>query len=251
MMIRGIEAALDFPHAPSRLRIVSFMTDGYIGNETEILAAIHEKLGDARIFSFGVGSSVNRYLIERMAITGRGAAAYVGLDDADADREVDDFYERIGYPALADIRIDWGNLGVSEVFPSHLPDLHVGRPLAVTGRFDGNPKGSVRVEGRVGGEPVTFTVAFDASAPPVRPALAQVWARMKIADLADRATYETDVTPLVSAIRTTALDFSLVSPYTAFVAVDSLTRTGGNAVSVPVAVPVPKGVRYETTVEER
>ncbi|MBN2315075.1 MAG: VWA domain-containing protein, partial [Sedimentisphaerales bacterium] len=63
MMIEGIKAALDFAHDPKRFRLVSFMTDGYIGNEAEILAAVHERLGASRIFSFGVGTSVNRYLL--------------------------------------------------------------------------------------------------------------------------------------------------------------------------------------------
>src|SRR5690606_33588753 len=63
MMIEGIKAALDFPHDEERLRFVSFMTDGYIGNEAEILKAVHDKLGASRIFSFGVGSSPNRYLL--------------------------------------------------------------------------------------------------------------------------------------------------------------------------------------------
>ncbi|MFB0555699.1 MAG: VIT domain-containing protein, partial [Phycisphaerae bacterium] len=80
MMIEGIKAALDFKHDPHRFRLVSFMTDGYIGNEVEILAAIHQRLGASRIFSFGVGSSVNRYLLDRMAKLGKGAVAYIGLD---------------------------------------------------------------------------------------------------------------------------------------------------------------------------
>ena len=67
MMIEGIKAALDFPHDPRRFRLVSFMTDGYIGNEKEILGEIHQRLGSTRIFSLGIGSSVNRYLLDRMA----------------------------------------------------------------------------------------------------------------------------------------------------------------------------------------
>ena len=75
MMIEGIRAALNFPHDAERLRFVTFLTDGYIGNEAEILREIHATVGESRIFSFGVGSSVNRYLLERMAIAGRGAVA--------------------------------------------------------------------------------------------------------------------------------------------------------------------------------
>ena len=78
MMIEGVKAALDFPHDPSRLRFVSFLTDGYIGNEAEILAAIQAKLGPTRIFSFGVGTSVNRYLMDSMARVGRGCVVAAG-----------------------------------------------------------------------------------------------------------------------------------------------------------------------------
>ena len=136
MMIEGIKAALDFPHDPRRFRLVSFMTDGYIGNEAEILGEIHQRLGDARIFSFGVGTSVNRYLLDRMAKLGKGAVAYIGLNDSSTE-VVDLFYDRISHPALTDVQIDWGDMEVSEVYPRQIPDLFVGRPIILTGRFQG------------------------------------------------------------------------------------------------------------------
>src|SRR5262249_1255031 len=107
MMIEGIKAALEFPHDPRRLRVVSFMTDGFIGNEDEILAAIHERLGAARIFSFGIGSSTNRYLLERMALMGGGAGASVGLD-AGAPRAGHAVYEAIAPSAAPALRLDFG-----------------------------------------------------------------------------------------------------------------------------------------------
>ena len=110
MMIEGIKAALDFKHDPKRFRLVSFMTDGYIGNEVEILAAIHERLGESRIFSFGVGSSVNRYLLDRMAKLGKGAVAYIGPEE-DSTKIIDSYYERISHPALKDVSIDFGDKG--------------------------------------------------------------------------------------------------------------------------------------------
>ena len=88
MMIEGVKAALDFPHDPSRLRFVCFLTDGYIGNESDILRAVHDRLGESRIFSFGVGSSVNRFLIESMARIGRGTVAYLGVNDDGAKDEI-------------------------------------------------------------------------------------------------------------------------------------------------------------------
>lgn len=249
MMIEGIKAALDFPHDPTRLRVVSFMTDGFIGNDAEILGEVQRRVGDARIFSFGVGSSTNRYLLDRMALLGRGAVAYVGLDES-SQRAVDQFYERVSHPALTDVTIDWGTLGVREVYPARVPDLFVGRPVVVTGRFTGHGPATVRVSGRAGGETRTISVPVDAVAGGQRPALASIWARMKIADLEDAATVA-DGEAIPPQITRVALAYGLMSAYTAFVAVDSAHVTAGHhGTTVAVPVPVPDGVRYDTTVPE-
>ncbi len=250
MMIEGIKAALDFPHDPNRLRVVSFMTDGYIGNEAEILGEMQKRIGDARVFSFGIGSSTNRYLLDRMAMLGRGAVAYVGLDEG-SQRAVDQFYERVSHPALTDLSIDWGGLEVSEVYPAHVPDLFVGRPVVLTGRFKGDGPATVRVTGRAAGETKTVVIPIEASGHTQRPALASVWARTKIADLEDRATVADngEVAPQITQV---ALNYGLMSAYTAFVAVDSSHVTAGDhGTTVAVPVPVPDGVRYDTTVPER
>jgi len=253
MMIEGIKAALDFPHEEGRVRIVSFMTDGYIGNEAEILAAIHRRLGRSRIFSFGVGSAPNRYLLEQMARIGQGAVAYVGEGDRRDDREaVDAFYDRIAHPALSDIEVDWGAMQVSEVYPSRIPDLWSGRPVVVTGRIHGPAGGGIEVRGRTGGERRVFRAPVHTGAGGKRPAIAQVWARMKIMDLADRSLWSDDRAELADGIRSLALEYGLLSRFTAFVAVDSSQRTAGEVgYTVSQPVPVPHGVRYDTTVTEK
>ena len=250
MMIEGIKAALDFPHDPERLRFVCFLTDGYIGNEVEILGEIHRRLGASRIFSFGIGSSVNRYLIDHMAKAGRGAVAYLGPRDS-AAQIMDDFFSRISHPALTDLQVDWGGLNVTEVFPDTLPDLFVGRPVILTGRFTGNQDTTIRVSGRVANEPMQVAVPASLAEAATHKGLPSVWARMKIAALADQSTYKPDP-DLPGQIKQVALDYGLMSAYTAFVAVDSSRRTeGSEGTTVPVAVPVPDGVKYETTVEEQ
>ncbi len=249
MMIEGIKAALDFAHDPHRFRLVSFMTDGYIGNEAEILAAVHQRLGASRIFSFGVGSSVNRYLLDRMAKLGKGAVAYIGLDDS-AGGVVDLFYERISHPALTDITIDWGNMQVTDVYPHRIRDLFVGRPLILTGRFKGRRSTTIRVSGKVGDltQEIAIGVNLDDSAV-THPGIACVWARKKIETLANQATYDNNP-DLPQEIKQVALEYGLMSAYTAFIAVDSSRQTAGDhGISVAVPVPVPDGVRYDTTVQ--
>jgi Ca-activated chloride channel homolog len=250
MMIEGIKAALDFEHDPERFRLVSFLTDGYIGNEQEILTAIHEKLGASRIFSFGVGSSVNRYLLDSMAKMGNGAVAYIGLNE-DAGGVVDLFYDRISHPALADVKLDFGSMGASDIYPGRVPDLFVGRPVVVTGRFSGHGQTQITIAGTVGGKAAEYTlpVNLDDSGASHK-GIACVWARKKIEVLSGEPMMA-DAAAAAKEIKGVALEYGLMSAYTAFVAVDSSERTKGESgVTVVVPVPVPDGVRYETTVQE-
>lgn len=253
LMLGGIEKALGLPLDPKRGRVVSLLTDGFIGNEAEILAAIHNKLGAANIYTFGVGSSPNRFLLERVAKTGGGAVAYVGTGQKSAETAIDGFFGRVARPVLSDLAIDWQGLKVSDVFPTQLPDLHSGRPVIVSGRIDEPMKRTdVRITGLYAGQPVMTTVRVDADKVFSRPSIANVWARMKIADLADRSLWDQDPDALVKEIRAVALNYGLMSKYTAFLAVDAATQTGGDhGVSTKQAVPVPAGVRYETTVESK
>jgi Ca-activated chloride channel family protein len=251
MMIEGIKASLSFPQDEERLRFVSFLTDGYIGNEAEILRAVHDNLGPSRIFSFGVGSSVNRYLLDHMAKMGSGAVAYLSLNDK-AEDVMGPYFERISHPAMTDVEIDWGGMKVSEVYPRRAPDLFVGRPVILSGRFEGTGETTIKVKGRVGNEVAEMVVPVNVGeATAAHKAIPAVWARTKIADLADRSVWDVEAQELPAQVRQVALEYGLMSPYTAFVAVDSLTRTAGtHGVTVHVPVPVPEGVRYETTVRE-
>jgi Ca-activated chloride channel family protein len=245
-MISGIKAALEFPHDPDRLRFVCFLTDGYIGNEAEILAAVQERLGASRIFSFGVGPAINRYLLEHMAKLGRGAVAYLGPNDSASD-VMDSFFNRISHPAMTDLQIDWG-AEVSEVFPRRLPDLFVGRPVVLTGRFAGKAPGPVRLSGELGNQRQELRVAASSDRSNA-PGIPSIWARLKIADLEDRSLLDSS-SDIPERVRQLALDYGLLSTYTAYVAVDATRRTQGTSgTTVPVAVPVPEGVRYDTVVE--
>jgi Ca-activated chloride channel family protein len=250
MMIEGIKAALDFPHDARRFRIVSFMTDGYIGNEQEIFAAIQEHIGAARIFSFGVGTSVNRYLLEGMARIGRGAVAYVGPDQGTREA-VDAFYDRISHPAMTDVEVDWGGMEVDDVYPGRLPDLFVGRALILTGRFTGGGRHTVQLHGRAGERSVDVALEVDLDAAENEyPGIPFVWARKQIEVLEDQDVANGGA-EVAGRIKDLALEFGLMSAYTAFVAVDASRVTeGDHGTVVNVAVPVPEGVRYETTVDD-
>jgi Ca-activated chloride channel family protein len=244
-MLGGIRAALNYAPDPQRDRFVAFLTDGYIGNEAEIFSEVHRLIGGARIFSFGVGNSVNRYLLDGLAMEGRGAAAYLALEDS-ADEVMSYFFERISHPALTDVSIDWRGLAVSDVYPRRIPDLFVGRPVVITGQFKGGAD-TIAVHGRAGKDSLTFGLVPAVAQPAIR----TLWARLRIEDLARRYTWSGS-RDLAADIRSTALEYGLMSAYTSFVAVDASERTPGeHGTTVNQAVPVPDGVHYKTTVAER
>src|SRR5205085_11344405 len=129
-MTTGIDAALTLAPDPARLRVVVFVTDGYVGNEDEILARVSAKVGTARLFSFGVGSAVNRYLLEELAAVGRGTVEIVRPDE-DTQAAVERFHRRIATPVLTDVTIDWKGLAIEQLSPARVPDLFAGQPLVI------------------------------------------------------------------------------------------------------------------------
>lgn len=238
-MTTGIAAALAVPHDPARLRILAFVTDGYVGNEDEILQRVAEHAGEARLFAFGVGSAVNRYLLEEMAAAGRGTAQVVRPDEP-TRAVVAAFERRIDAPVLTDLAIDWGGLAVADVTPRALPDLFAGQPLAVSGHYARGGSATVTIHGKQAGRDVRFEVPVVL---PERaadhPAIATVWARERIAELSRRLIRRPD--PAVERqIIELSIAHRVLTGLTAFVAVDRSRVTRGPAarrVAVPVEIP--------------
>ena len=237
-MLAGIEAALDYPYDPERQRIVCFMTDGYIGNETEILAAIENKRGNTRLFSFGIGSSVNRYLLDQMSEIGRGQVTYVLLNE-DPSGKVEAFYQRIARPVLTDIELDFHGAEIWGAYPTNAPDLYAGIPLKVVGRFDGDLS-TVTVKGRQGHQDYEQTFRLQ----PVDDgtAIASTWARQRVKAL-EKEQIHGEIPEVTEEIVQTALSYRLLTKHTSFVAVEYRVRNeSGSTETVVQPVENPEGV---------
>ncbi|MBK9644285.1 MAG: VWA domain-containing protein [Deltaproteobacteria bacterium] len=243
----GIEAALGQEAEPGVMRIVVFLTDGYIGNEGDIIPLVERLRGDARLFSLGVGSSVNRWLLEELARAGRGVARIVLDDDAakDAARAL---AQRIAAPALTDLQIVWGDAPVEQVSPARLPDLFMGQPVRVLARYTRGGRYPVILRGRQGDEIVELRVDLvlpersDGGA-----ALPTLWARSLIQDrMIDYLSPFADPTrrqALEQEITSLGLEHHLITQWTSFVAVAheaQLAQRGGPTLNV--VTPTPHGV---------
>ena len=251
-MLPAIKAALTPKADPNRLRIVVFFTDGYIGNDFEIIDCIQKNLGQSRIFSFGIGGSVNRFLIEKMAEEGRGASDVVLLG-SDGKQVAEKFYNRIRNPILTDISVDWNGLPViaDEVYPKRTPDLFSSQPLVLKGRYTAPASGEIIVHAKVNGETWIRKVQVDF---PERyaenDALIPIWARAKVDDLMSKdwmgLQNGTQDLSIKDQIIDVALDYNLMTQYTSFVAVEKMVvTTGGKPKTIAVPVEMPQGVSYE------
>lgn len=251
-MINGVRAALDHADEHHKLRVVCFMTDGFIGNETTVLAEIEKLIDDdTRLFSFGIGSSVNRYLLDRMAEVGRGTVHYM-LPAEDPADQIRAFYDRVRSPVLTNIQVDWKGLDVSDVSPSRIPDVFEGQPIRLVARYDKPGKAVVVVRGKTASGdvkyelPVTLPAAADNN-----DFVGRLWARAKIRELMAEQ-YHGPTIETEQAITDLALAHGIVSKYTSFVAVEERVVTeDGTSRTVYVPVEIPEGVSYESTVGER
>jgi Ca-activated chloride channel family protein len=233
-MITGIRAALPGRPAGDRTRYVVFMTDGFIGNEDDILSAIRTLRDDrTHLFSFGVGSSVNRYLLHEMAQAGDGVASILLLDEDPVIR-IDRFFDQVARPVLSRIRVEWDGVAVEDTTPGALGALFAGRPIVVAGRYAKGGRGTVRVHGEVAGAPVVLSLPVSLpDGPASGDVIGRLWARQRIAELAR----EPDGGP--SVIERLGLAYSIATAYTSFVAVEERprVRTPGETVQVPVDLP--------------
>jgi Ca-activated chloride channel family protein len=243
-MMKAIRAALAPSDSQEHLRIVCFMTDGYVGNEAEILSEI-QKHPNARIFSFGIGSSVNRMLLDKMAEEGRGEVEYVALND-DGSAAAKRFHERVRSPLLTDISLDFGGLQVAEVYPKRINDLFDAKPVVVHGRFTKPGSGTIKLKGKSFGRETVREIAVNfPENEPRHDVLATLWARTRIDDLT-RQDYQNQKPETKEQITNLALEFRLMSQFTSFVAVEERVVTdGGQPRKIEVPVELSEGVNPE------
>lgn len=239
----GIRRALDRPADPTRLRMVLLMTDGFIGNEREIFTETKRLLRDARVFSFGIGSSVNHFLLNRLAEEGRGFSETIRTDE-DPGVAVERFVRRVAKPLLTDITIDWGGLQVVDVLPRRVPDLFDAQPVIVMGRYRSTGTANVTLRGRVGGRPVELVTPVSFQGARTASGLTTMWARARVEEI-DRLEKFGEFAEAAKEITTLGLEYHLVTEFTSFVAVDEARVTDGSANQVVVPTEVAEGTEAE------
>jgi Ca-activated chloride channel family protein len=250
MMAEAIQRVTERRADGNRLRIVTFMTDGYIGNDFEVISLVKRLRGTSRWFPFGTGNSVNRFLLEEMARHGGGEVEYVLLD-ASGDEVARKFYDRIDAPVLTDVRLEFRNLDVYGVYPNQLADVWEERPLVIHARYRKPGQGRVILRGYRAGEAYAQEIEVELPAREAgSDAIASMWARARVDDLMarDLRALQSGAFPdvLREEIIEVALEHRIMTQFTSFVAVeDRVINEGGQLRTVTVPVEMPQGVEYE------
>ena len=249
-MLNAIKLVLNEPIDRERVRIVVMLTDGYIGNEAEIISEIDRRAGDQIRFSaIGIGTSPNRYLIDGVAKHGGGLADVIELN-TDPGPLVAQISERIHRAQLAKIQIDWNGLAVYETYPRRIPELWAGRPVLMFGRYGAGGSQKIELSGSAEGKPLKYKLHV--TLPDTQPAhdvLSKVWARKKIEDISAQL-HAADASEIIEEITNIALTHRLMTQYTSFVAVDEndmqpINQEAKAPRQVVVPVPLPEGADFQ------
>jgi Ca-activated chloride channel family protein len=237
-ILPALQRALALEKKAGLSRIIVTATDGYVAVEKEAFDLISENLNEANFFAFGIGSSVNRYLIEGMARAGKGEP-FVVTNQKEATEAAKRFAEYIDAPLLTDIEVTFQGFDASDVEPPLLPDLFAQRPLILFGKY-GDARGKILVRGKTvwGDYKKTITVSTQLE-DEGNAALRYLWARERIARLDDYGKIGVDVKEEVTEL---GLRYHLMTQYTSFVAVDTIIRDTGEVVTVKQPLPLAEGV---------
>ena len=244
-MAPALATALHLPVVPDLMRQVIFITDGAVGNESELLQQVARELGDSRMFTVAIGHAPNSWFMRKTAEIGRGSYVHIGKPE-EVEERMSALWGRIKLPALTDICVDWGE--GAEYYPEIIPDLYAGEPLWLLARLRTEPT-MIGLCGDLNGEDWNLNVnGWDAaSSGPGDDNLARLWARRKVEALEDGLMFGADPELTRLEITGVALDFGLLTRHTSLVAVDRTPRRSQGellaATDVPSLLPAGSSIR--------
>lgn len=241
-LLPALRRALALPSDPGRARTFAIFTDGYVTIEKEAFELVRANLGAANVFAFGIGTSVNRFLIEGLARAGKGEPFFV-LNPAQAQAEALRFRRVIEQPVLTRITVKFPpGFDAYDLDVPQVPDLFAQRPIVLMGKYRGTPRGTIEIDGIAGGGAVKLPIDLARATSDDTQALKYLWARSRIVALGDdqKLASNDDTKQAITAL---GLKYGLLTDYTSFIAIDKVIRnTTGRSAGVDQPQPLPEGV---------
>jgi Ca-activated chloride channel family protein len=241
-LLPALKRALSLPGDEKRSRTIVIATDGYVDVEKDAFQVIRENLGRANMFAFGIGTSVNRFLMEGIARAGMGES-FVITGPNDAESKAEKFRKYVQSPVLTKVKTEFEGFQAYDVEPPAIPDVLAERPVILFGKWKGAPTGTIRLSGVSGDQPYSAGVDVGNARPSAaNSALRYLWARHRIAALSDDVKLLPD-DGRVKEITRLGLEYNLLTEYTSFVAIDSQVRNvDGKSTTILQPLPLPQGV---------
>lgn len=242
-MLPALVHLMASPHAEGHLRHIVVLTDGDLGNEEQIFAALRSDLGDARLFTVAIGSAPNHFLATKMAQFGRGSFTHIA-DVGEIREQMANLLDRIQSPVLTDVTLSFEGVRVAEMYPERPPDLFLRQPLVIHGRIASGKAGQLRLAARAGGTPFATSIPFDTTKATFHPGITTLWARQRIEERMDhwRRSEEGEREGIRSGIIADAIRYNLVTRFTSLVAVEEVVANpGGEQAAVAVPTELPEG----------
>lgn len=241
-LLPAIKQAMSVPRSANISRSIVLVTDGYISGEQGVFDYIRENLNECNVFSFGIGSSVNRYLVEGVARAGMGEP-FIVTQESEAAAIAAKFREYIQTPLLTDIEVRSQGFDTYDVYPGRLPDLLAQRPVILFGKWRGPVGGTFELRGRTGrGEYFSSFAVASAQPDEGNRALRYLWARSRISELSDYGSGNVSA-ERVKEIVSLGLKYNLLTQYTSFIAVrEQVVNPNGQVENVEQPLPLPMGV---------
>ena len=239
-LLPAVQQAMSLPRQEGVSRSLLLVTDGFVGGEQGVFDQIKANLNRCNVFAFGIGTSVNRYLIEGVAHAGM-AEPFIVSEESEADGVADKFREYVESPVLTDIKVRANGFDIYDVNPVNFPDLLAQRPIVMFGKWRGPATGVIELTGKSGQGVYTTQLDVAASQPDeANSALRYLWARSRIAELSDYGGADVS-DENAKAVTALGLKYNLLTRYTSFIAVrEVVTNPTGSAqdVNQPSALPL-------------
>ena len=241
-ILPALQKALSFPRKYDELsRSFVIVTDGYVNVEKEAFDLIRNNNDKANTFAFGIGQSVNRFIIEGMAHVGMGEP-FIVLDESQSEEKAEKFRQYIAQPVLTQVEKEFSGFKVADVEPITIPDVLAERPIIIYGKYEGKPTGSITLKGYTGKKKwkqkidVSKVQADTRNAP-----LRYLWARKRIQLLDDYTNLSRDDKDK-DEITALGLKYNLLTNYTSFIAIEEKPAGDGKMETVKQPLPMPAGV---------
>ncbi|MBB1336889.1 marine proteobacterial sortase target protein [Pseudoalteromonas sp. SR44-2] len=235
----ALNAVLDGSQFDGFVRQVVFLTDGSVSNEDALFKNIQSKLGDSRLFTVGIGSAPNSFFMRRASDIGKGSFTFIG-STSEVQPKMQQLFDKLAHPAITNVALSDESGNSLDFWPSPLPDLYFGEPIMVAIKLN-NAKNLV-LAGQTAQGPLSIKLSTQNSSN--AQGIAKLWARQKIKSL----LLYNEQSVVKDEVQELALTHQLLSPFTAFIAIEQTqikevadqTAQATNAVPQGMAMRLPQ-----------